>query len=398
MADTSSRSGVIHRRLLGVVAALALLTSVSPGAILAGPKQELQDAKDELRSIEQQIGAQRAELDRIQASLNEIATKLAEAEWAFKQTQAELREVTAAREAAEARYERLRGRLDDRARAAYMAGPAGGLEFVLGAESMADLSARVEFLDAVSKQDATLAAEVAKLAAELEIQEAEKDRALRRQAQQKQELQRRQAEISAQFGAAEAARARLDDLESRQTEIVSEKAKEYKKFQVQQRRAERAARREAARQPAAVVSNGPGPFNACPVPGGGISNSFGAPRVGHIHAGVDIFAPAGAQIVAPFAGTARSSSSGLGGLSVYVDGSEGYVYNAHLSSLGKLGNVRAGDVIGYVGTSGNAQGTSPHDHFEWHPKVIPANVPPSPYGYSVVGDAINPYPDLMEVC
>ena len=48
-----------------------------------------------------------------------------------------------------------------------------------------------------------------------------------------------------------------------------------------------------------------------------------------------------------------------------VTGPRGYVYNAHLSSYGTLGSVRAGTVIGYVGATGDA--TTAHDHLEWHP-------------------------------
>jgi len=43
---------------------------------------------------------------------------------------------------------------------------------------------------------------------------------------------------------------------------------------------------------------------------------------------------------------------------------------------------------------------SPHDHFEWHPSVIPANWPASSYGYTVIGptSAVNPYPILVDIC
>jgi hypothetical protein len=39
-----------------------------------------------------------------------------------------------------------------------------------------------------------------------------------------------------------------------------------------------------------------------------------------------------------------------------------------------------------------------HDHFEWHPDTIPTDWPKSAYGYSVIGDAVNPYPLLVEAC
>ncbi len=102
---------------------------------------------------------------------------------------------------------------------------------------------------------------------------------------------------------------------------------------------------------------------------------FGDARYGggfHRHDGIDIMAPNGTPIRAPFNGIARATSNSAGGLGVYVHGRRGFVYNAHLSRLGKRGRVAAGTVVGYVGSSGNASGGSPHDHFEWHPKGGPA--------------------------
>jgi murein DD-endopeptidase MepM/ murein hydrolase activator NlpD len=129
------------------------------------------------------------------------------------------------------------------------------------------------------------------------------------------------------------------------------------------------------------------PLQRCPVGGdpvvsdnfGDIRDMPGTPR--HIHQGNDIMAPTGTPIIAPFDGEAVASHNYLGGQSVHVYGADGYVYNAHLSAFGKLGQVQAGDVIGYVGITGNA--TAPHNHFEWHPAD---------------GEAIDPYPALEAVC
>ncbi len=131
-----------------------------------------------------------------------------------------------------------------------------------------------------------------------------------------------------------------------------------------------------------------GILRECPVRGDHtVANNFGyiveerpgVPR--HIHEGNDITAAYGTPVVAPFDGTAVASSNTLGGLAVSVYGAAGHVYNAHLSAYGMLGQVKTGDVIGYVGATGDAGG--PHDHFEWHPAG---------------GAAVDPYPYLMAVC
>lgn len=114
-----------------------------------------------------------------------------------------------------------------------------------------------------------------------------------------------------------------------------------------------------------------GIFRFCPVPDySTIYDNFGdMVRIPHVpvhrHQGDDIQAPSGARIVAPFDGYASTSSSKLGGVEVRVFGADGYVYNAHISRLGSLGLVSAGETVGYVGITGDA--TGPHDHLEWHP-------------------------------
>jgi murein DD-endopeptidase MepM/ murein hydrolase activator NlpD len=114
------------------------------------------------------------------------------------------------------------------------------------------------------------------------------------------------------------------------------------------------------------------------------SDNWHAPRWAggfHLHQGIDMFAAPGTPIRAPFDGLSVTADNFLGGLAVKVYGETGYVYNAHLSAHGQLGPVKAGDIIGYVGSTGDASG--PHLHFEYHPGN---------------GDAVNPYAFLNAVC
>jgi murein DD-endopeptidase MepM/ murein hydrolase activator NlpD len=147
---------------------------------------------------------------------------------------------------------------------------------------------------------------------------------------------------------------------------------------------------------------GPDPLRTCPVHGKGyFSDDFGAPRFAggfHHHQGNDLFAEMGTPIVAPFDGTAVASPNFLGGDGVTVYGDQGYVYNAHLVGYGKLGAVKTGTLIGYVGNTGDAMGGPYHDHFEWHPNVIPNQPWVSPYGFDAVNGAVDPYPYLAAVC
>jgi peptidoglycan LD-endopeptidase LytH len=118
-----------------------------------------------------------------------------------------------------------------------------------------------------------------------------------------------------------------------------------------------------------------------------IADTWGAPRgVGRRHEGQDIFAPKGTPILSATNGYVyKIGENNLGGQTVSVIGSGGRVYYyAHLDSYAP--NLQVGDrvstrtVIGFVGTTGNAQGTPPHLHFGV---------------YSLTG-AINPLPLLKD--
>jgi len=158
--------------------------------------------------------------------------------------------------------------------------------------------------------------------------------------------------------------------------------------------------------PVALNLNAQGPLKACPVQAQfSVSDSFGAPRYAggyHPHAGNDILAPEYSPIVAPFDGVAQADPNTLGGNAVVVRGAQCYVHNAHLVSYGKLGPVQTGDVIGYVGNTGDAAGGPTHDHFEWHPYQPPALLWRSPYGYTSIDSgnppAVDPFPYLEQAC
>jgi len=103
-------------------------------------------------------------------------------------------------------------------------------------------------------------------------------------------------------------------------------------------------------------------------------DTFGAPRADvSWHHGDDIFAPLGAPLLACASGTVFSVGwNHIGGNRLWIRDSQGNeFYYAHLSAFSPLAkngaHVEAGDVLGFVGNTGDAQGTPYHLHFEIHP-------------------------------
>jgi murein DD-endopeptidase MepM/ murein hydrolase activator NlpD len=123
----------------------------------------------------------------------------------------------------------------------------------------------------------------------------------------------------------------------------------------------------------------------CPVVGAKFMNDWGFARADTgWHQGNDLMAKRGTPIVAPASGTVTQGVGTIGGnffRLVTADGTS--YYGAHMDTFGKKGKVKAGDVLGTVGNTGDADGGPTHLHFEIHPGG---------------GPAINPYSFLIAAC
>ena len=116
-------------------------------------------------------------------------------------------------------------------------------------------------------------------------------------------------------------------------------------------------------------------------------------RAGHVHEAIDIAAPRGTRVLAVDDGKlVKLFTSVPGGLTVYQFDPEANLayYYAHLDryaeGLKEGMTLRRGDLIGYVGTSGNAAPDSPHLHF--------AIFRLGPKRQWWKGEPVNPYPAL----
>jgi murein DD-endopeptidase MepM/ murein hydrolase activator NlpD len=336
-----------RRTTLGIMLALAVVVAtLGPSPAAAGTKEELEKAKADLAAIRVELDAATAdwqaavfELDRTRAQIAEARARIAQLEQ---------------------RVERIERRLARRAVIAFTNGPASAIDILLSSASVTEFSDRLEFLGSMAQGDLDLA-----------LEQENMQETLRRERDDLKGLSEQQAR---EVGVLNAARDRIDTQLAAIQGRVNQLTEKY--------------REEIAAQKQLVVlgqRTAPGgAIQRCPVAGpNSFVDSFGWPRVGHTHQGIDLIASFGTPVVAAHPGTVSRSSSSSGGLQAYVRASGGtYTFYAHLSSYGASGSVGAGAVIGYVGSTGNA-GSTNHLHFEYHPGG---------------GAAVNPYQMLRAVC
>lgn len=124
-----------------------------------------------------------------------------------------------------------------------------------------------------------------------------------------------------------------------------------------------------------------------------LRDHFDDARGGRVHRAIDISAPRGTPVIASIDGEVlKLFLSRAGGITLYqVDDSGTLIYYyAHLDSyadgIAEKKRLRRGDVLGYVGTTGNAPPGAPHLHF-----AIERIANPKEWWR---GDPINPYPIL----
>jgi len=235
---------------------------------------------------------------------------------------------------------------------------------------------REKLLGGTKRHEDAAAARLARITADLEDQH--RDLEVRRAEQETAlaKAEAEQAKVQAQLQEAQRA---LDALE------------EYLRLQEEAERAREIA--ESIARSASNRSNGrnyDGSYVAtgivCPVRGAlSFIDSWGARRHQGAHHGVDLMAARGTPNVAVVAGSVSFKDGGTSGNGAYLSGDDGNLYYYfHLDSYeGGARRVAQGEVIGYVGNTGDARYTATHTHFEVHP------------GH---GPAVNPYPSVRAVC
>jgi murein DD-endopeptidase MepM/ murein hydrolase activator NlpD len=337
----------------GVIAALALPLLL--GAPAAG--EDLDDLKARMDDIQARLDAATQRIEDLRTQEEELRKRLEE----IDVEAAELKRKNA----------RLEKKVVKVARNLYRSGGADVLEALLTAESFAELSSKAEILSRVSQRDTSAFIAYSRNHDELVALEEELVAKQEQLVATREDLAEESDDLQAEFAAAE------DDYEELKRKIAAQAARE--------------AAASAAPQPAAApapepIFVRPSGNMACPVAGPvSFVDSWLAPRVGHLHVGVDMMAAYGTPVVAIVSGTITTSSyqSSAGNYQI-LSGDDGnaYYYMHNQSNLVNGGHVSVGQQIATVGDTGNAAGT-PHLHFEYHPGG---------------GGPVNPYPLVASIC
>lgn len=328
-------------RSMRIMCALILssLVALAPVSAYAASAKQLHD----------QLNAVKAEFSKAGRAYDQANMRVEDADYRIHLTDARMkRERKKMR-----RTEKYLGR---RARAIYIGGgDAEFVSFLLGADSFEDFASRLEYAEIIADSDADLIQSLKASRVKLEKQRIE------------------QVEVKKQREKdAAIARKNRDEAQSK----MSAAQKRYDKLMAA---LQAAMAREAAAHNITYQPNAPGGM-VFPVRGPHTySNTWHAPRVGHLHQGTDIMAPRGTPLVAIVGGTVSSGYNGLGGNSITLRGNNGWqFYYAHLDRyVVRSGRVQAGQVIGTVGSTGNA-GSCNHLHLQMGPG----------------GNWVNPYPYL----
>jgi murein DD-endopeptidase MepM/ murein hydrolase activator NlpD len=307
-------------------------------------------------------------MEAIQARLDAATVKVEELREDQDEVLHEIADIEGRMAELEDSNEKLQERVIKRANAMYRTGSSGMVEVLFSADDFADLTSRAELMSRVSLDDSGVFVRLYRAQKELTALSSELSAKKARLADTEEEMEAEAQRLQGEFDAV---------------------AAEYEKLQAQL--AAQAAANSGPSTPSAPSSPSSPVVRftgglTCPVAGPvSFVDSWGAPRAGHTHVGVDMMAGYGTPVVAITSGTITYAAyDGSGGNMIFLSGDDGnqYWYMHNQDNLVTGGHVSAGQQIATVGDTGNAVGT-PHLHFEYHPGG---------------GAPVNPYPVVAPIC
>ncbi len=375
------------RRITAILLALVLLLAAAPSTAQSSAtraeRERIRQAKAEQattlepllaedRELEAAVAAMQAEVDAQQAKADSARQAVEAAEAEIEALQARLVELRAQRTG-------LIEEARERAIAAYIGRDEDRFEQFVRSDDINEASRKDALLSTVQGSEADVLDQLRAVDEDLRLAEEETQTLAT-------ELRARKVAEDARLGELGDAKAELDRLEANlqariddvHGEITSLEAEEGRLTALLQRQLSDEAKAAAAAAAAAQIQSSSSRFPVAPAPSvvsargliypvrGTLTSGFG-PRWGRMHRGIDLAAPTGTPIYAAQSGTVLSAgwNSGGYGNAVIVDHGGGFAtLYAHQSRIVASSgqSVDRGELIGYVGSTGNS--TGPHLHFE----------------------------------
>ena len=321
-----------------------------------------------IEGYSRRISTLQGDISTLQARQVKIEADLADKRAELSRLQEDLRKERARLTRLRARLAESRAALKERLVHLYKADEPDLVTVILESEGFADLLTRTEFMQRVSQQDARILDRVVKAKADATATEQRLDRFEARQRKVTKVVSQRRLEVLA-------IKNRLVDRRQQHEAARTDKRQALVSTRTSRKQLEShlaSLQKEEQRIQARLAgfSSAPGPIRQgsgsmiWPV-GGTFTSPFGQ-RWGRLHAGIDIAAAVGTPI--------RAAESGKVVLASWTGGYGNYTCIQHSGSLSTCyahqvrygtsvgANVSKGDVIGYVGNTGNSTGA--HLHFE----------------------------------
>ncbi|RKQ86008.1 peptidase M23-like protein [Solirubrobacter pauli] len=321
-----------------------------------------------IEGYSRRINTLQGDISTLQGRQTKIEADLANKRAELSRLQEELRKERARLTRLRARLAESRAALKDRLVYLYKADEPDLVTVILESEGFADLITRTEFMQRVSQQDARILDRVVKAKAEATATEKRLDRFEARQRKVTKIVSQRRLEVLAIKNRLVDRREQFEATRSDKRQALVSTRTSRKKLESHLVSLQKEEQRIQARL--AGFSSAPGPIRRgngsmiWPV-GGTFTSPFGQ-RWGRLHAGIDIAAPVGTPIRAAESGKVvlASWTGGYGNYTCIQHGGALSTCYAHQVRYGTSvgANVSKGDVIGYVGNTGNSTGA--HLHFE----------------------------------
>ncbi|MDA8228025.1 MAG: peptidoglycan DD-metalloendopeptidase family protein [Desulfitobacterium hafniense] len=324
-------------------------------------KNQQDAAKDRLNQLTYTADRLKTQLEQLNGQITVAQTSLVQKQKALAEAEADVTKAQKELEQKQKDLENRRQSLQKRLRGIYVEGQVSYLEILFQAKDLGDFITRLEYFNKLVSNDQQLMAGIKSQKEQVE--------------QKARELQERRDQAARIQAQAVAAKNELDGKQQQQKTALNQNKKYQDEIFVQMEKLEADANSltDKIRQLQASRKGGViGTVNTWPVPGYyEVSSPFGwrihpITRKRSLHTGTDIPAPSGTKLAAAGDGVVIYSGwYGAYGNTVIIDHGGGYstLYGHQSRVAASEGDqVKAGEVIGYVGSTGWS--TGPHLHFE----------------------------------